>query len=52
MEGLIFGILRYSPSVRVSKTVLDSGFYAVDSGSQLLGSGFLVRGTLIPDSNC
>ena len=27
-----------SPHVRESKTVLDSGFHAVDSGFQLLGS--------------
>ena len=34
----ISGLIKVSPHVRESKTVLDSGFHAVDSGFQLLGS--------------
>ena len=33
------------------RTVLDSGFNAVDSGFQFLEPGFFVNGTWIPDSN-
>ena len=31
---------HFSPHVRESRTVLDSGFHAVDSGSRVLDSGF------------
>ena len=34
-----------------SKTVLDSGFHAEDSGFQVLVSGFSVSGSWIPDFN-
>ena len=37
------------PYVRESKTILDSGFCANDSGLQVLYSGFFVSGTWIPD---
>ena len=37
--------------VRKSKTVLDSGFHAVDSRFQTINFGFLVSGTWIPDFN-
>ena len=42
--------------VRESKTVVDSGFHALDSGHwtpgfQVQDSGFFVSGTWIPDSN-
>ena len=40
-----------SPYVRLSKTVLDSGIHAVDSGFQILVSGFLISGTYIVASN-
>ena len=40
---------QVSPLVRSSKTILDSGFYALDSLS--LDFGFLVSGTWIADSN-
>ena len=41
-----------SPHVRQSKTVLDSGYNATDSGFQLMYSEFLVSGTnSIPDTN-
>ena len=43
--------LSMSPSVRESKTFLDSGFHALDSWSQVLDCEFFVRGTWIPDSN-
>ena len=33
------------------KTVLDSGFHSMDFGFQVLDSGFLGRGTWIPDPN-
>ena len=36
---------------RESKTVLDSGFHAVDSGFQFTGFQNFVSGTGIPDSN-
>ena len=36
------------PHVRVSKTVLDSGFNAVDFGFPLLDYGFFVSGFRIP----
>ena len=35
---------------RESKTVVDSGFHAVDSRFQVLDSGFFVSETWIPDS--
>ena len=38
------------PYVRESKTALDSGFCANDSGLKVLDSGFFVSGTWIPDS--
>ena len=41
----------FSPHVRESMTVLDSGFHAVNSGLQVLDSGFLFSGTGIPDFN-
>ena len=41
----------FSPHVRESMTVLDSGFHAVDSGLQVPDSGFLFSGTGIPDFN-
>ena len=41
----------FSPHVRESMTVLDSGFHAVDSGLQVLDFGFLFSGTRIPDFN-
>ena len=41
----------FSPHVRESLTVLDSGFHAVDSGLQVLDSEFLFSGTGIPDFN-
>ena len=37
--------------VSESKTVLDSGFHSMDVGFQVLDSGFLGRGTWIPDPN-
>ena len=37
--------------VRKCRTVLDSGFHAVDSGFQVLHSGVFVRGTWILDSD-
>ena len=37
-----------SPHVRESRTVLDSGFNAVDSGSWVLDSGFQHSGLRIP----
>ena len=37
------------PYVRESKTILDSGFCANDSGLKVLDSGFFVSGTWIPD---
>ena len=37
--------------VRLSKTVLDSGFIAVDSRFQVLYCGFIVSRTWILDSN-
>ena len=40
-----------SPHVKESKTVLDSRFHDMDSGFQVLDFGFLVSGTLNPDSN-
>ena len=41
---------RVSPHVRISKTVLDSGFHrAAGSGIQVLDSGFFVCGIWIPD---
>ena len=44
------GVFSVSPHIRESKTVLDSGFHAVDSRFQQLDSGFFVSGTWIPDS--
>ena len=44
----VFSVL---PQIRESKTVLDSGFHAVDSRFQQLDSGFFVSGTWISDSN-
>ena len=41
----------FSPHVRESMTFLDSGFHAVDSGLQVLDSGFLFSGPCIPDFN-
>ena len=40
-----------SPRARVSKTVLDSVFHAVDSGFQVLNSSLCQR-NLILDFNC
>ena len=40
-----------SPNARESKTVLNSGFRAVDFGLQIMDSGFFVCGTWIPDCN-
>ena len=40
-----------SPHIRESKTMLDPGFHAVDSGFQVLDSRFLGRGTWIQESN-
>ena len=40
----------FSPHVRKSKTVLDFGFRAVDSGFKLLDSPSLLSGSWIPDS--
>ena len=40
-----------SPHIRKSKTVLHPGLHAVDSGFQVLDSGFLGRGTWIQESN-
>ena len=40
---------QVSPLVRSSRTILDSGFYALDSLS--LDFGFLVSGTWIADSS-
>ena len=37
------------PYVRESKTILDTGFCANDSGLKVLDSGFFVSGTWIPD---
>ena len=45
-------IVNFSPHVREYKTVLDSGFHAVDSGFQLPDSRTFFSGTWIPDSNC
>ena len=45
-------IVNISPHVREYKTVLDSGFHAVDSGFQLPDSRPFFSGTWIPDSNC
>ena len=42
--------LIISRHVGESKTVLDSGFHAVDSGFQVLGFRFFVRGTWFPHS--
>ena len=44
-----YSVLLWS-HVRESKTVLDSGFHAVDSRFQVLDSGLFVRRTWIPDS--
>ena len=42
---------QYSSRVRESKTVLGSGFHAVDSGFRVQDSGFFLSGTWIPDSS-
>ena len=42
---------KESHQVRESKTVLDSGFHAMDSGLQVLYSGFFISGTWILHSN-
>ena len=41
----------FSPNVRESKTILDSGFQILDSRSQALNFGNFVSGTGIPDFN-
>ena len=41
----------FSPNVRESKTILDSGFHAVDSRFQALNFRYFVSGTGIPDFN-
>ena len=46
-----FVMICVSHYVRKCKTVLDSGFHAVDSGFQTINFGFLVSGTCIPDFN-
>ena len=38
------------PHVREFKTVLDSGFHAVDSGFQVLETGLFISGTWIQSS--
>ena len=43
--------MKESHQVRESKTVLDSGFHAMDSGLQVLYSGFFISGTWILHSN-
>ena len=43
-------VTYHSPHIRESRTVLDSGFHAVNSGSQVLDSKFFVSGTWIPNS--
>ena len=40
-----------SPHIRESRTVLDAGIQATDSGSQVMDTGFFVSGTWILDSN-
>ena len=40
----------YCPHVRTSKTVLDSGFNAVDSRFQVLHFGFQSPGFQVPDT--
>ena len=40
-----------SPPVKESKTALDSGLQDVDSGFQVLETGFFFSGTWIPDFN-
>ena len=42
---------RISLYVRETKTVLDSGFHAIDSGFLLLDFRFFVSETRIPNSN-
>ena len=44
--------LYNSAYVREYKTILDSGFHAVDSGSQVLDSAALVSGSGILDTSC
>ena len=46
-----FIMICVSHYVRKSKTVLDSGFYAVDSRFQVFNFRFLVSGTWISDFN-
>ena len=46
-----FVMIYVSHYVRKCKTVLDSGFHAVDSGFQTINFGFLVSETWIPDFN-
>ena len=46
-----FVMICVSHYVRKCKTVLDSGFHAVESKFQVLNFGFLVSGTWIPDFN-
>ena len=41
----------FSPNVRESKAILDSGFHILDSRSQVLNFGYFVSGTGIPDFN-
>lgn len=51
----VFTIIHLSPHVREeSKTVVNSGFHAVDSGAlkALDQSGFFVSGIWIPNSDC
>ena len=42
------GNTSFSPHVRESMAVLDSGFHAVDSGFRVLDSGFQLSGIRIP----
>ena len=43
-----FHLAHVSPDIRESKTVLDSGFHAVDFGFQELDSRFLISRDWIP----
>ena len=48
LTGVMHVQLDNSPHVRESRTVLDSGFHAVDSGLRVLDSGFQHSGFRIP----
>ena len=49
-RSMIMWHVHVSPHVRLSKSILDYEFHAVDSGFQVLDSGF--SGIWILDSNC